>query len=87
MSERVALGDLVQDSISGFKGIAVAYDEWLTGCKRFGLEALSKNAKESNIRWVDEERCKLIKPGVYRKMIKSTPAGPQPIDPGIPRKA
>ncbi len=32
------LGDVLQDTISGFKGVAVASTEWLNGCVRVTLQ-------------------------------------------------
>lgn len=32
---KINLGDEVQDSVTGFKGIAIARTTWLTGCDRY----------------------------------------------------
>lgn len=38
MNERVELGDIVKDSITGFKGVAVGITTWLHGCRRISIQ-------------------------------------------------
>lgn len=37
MDERVKLGDLARDRISGFEGVVIARTEWLRQCDRYTL--------------------------------------------------
>lgn len=32
---KINLGDEVRDTITGFKGVAIARTEWITGCDRY----------------------------------------------------
>ena len=42
----VRLGDLVQDTVSGFYGVAVAITEWQHGCKGITIQpAVDKDGK------------------------------------------
>ena len=36
--KKIALGDVAQDSITGFKGVVVAVTEWLSGCRRVTIQ-------------------------------------------------
>ena len=49
----VKLGDKVQDSISGFEGVAVSRTEYLYGCVRVGVEGKKKPGESY---YFDEQR-------------------------------
>ena len=56
---KIKLGDIVQDRISGFKGIVIARTEWLYGCTGIGVKPTkSKKLKDdgtpADIQWFDE---------------------------------
>lgn len=36
----VELGDVVQDNITGFKGVAVSVTQWIHGCRRIGIQPM-----------------------------------------------
>lgn len=75
----VNLGDKVKDVVSGASGIATAKSEWLTGCVPIGISVGFDKAKgEEIVFWTDEERCKVLTAGAYRKAQQNTAAaGPQ----------
>jgi len=57
----VKLGDEVQDTVTGFKGIAVARYEYLSGCARFGVQPKAvKNVLPKQATF-DEPLLKVIK--------------------------
>ncbi len=37
-TRKIELGDEVKDTITGFKGTAVARTEWITGCNRINVQ-------------------------------------------------
>ena len=63
----VKLGDLVQDEISGFKGIADGITEWLNGCRRIGIipQQLNKDGNPVERQWFDEDQVKVIEVASY----------------------
>ena len=63
MSGTVELGDQVQDTITGLKGIAVARTRWLTGCDRISVQAPAKDGKVPDLASFDEPMLRVIKPG------------------------
>jgi len=74
MTHRVKLGDLAKDSITGFKGVAIARTEYLNGCERIALqpEKLSKDGLPIEDRYFDEPQVILVKP---KSKPKAKPVG------------
>lgn len=53
----VKLGSRVKDSLTGFKGVAVARTEYLYGCVRVCVEPEAlKDGKPIDAQWFDEQR-------------------------------
>ena len=63
----VKLGDKVEDTISGFIGIAICKITYLQGCDRIGIQAPAKKG-EKMLAWeyFDEPQLKVLK----RKVVK-----------------
>jgi ribosomal protein L14 len=58
----VNLGDLVKDSVSGFKGIAVSRHSYLQGCDRISIQPpIDKNGKHPESVTFDEPQLIIIK--------------------------
>jgi hypothetical protein len=49
----VKLGEMYEDSVTGFKGVATGRTTYLYGCVRVGLEGKDK---PTEIIWFDEQR-------------------------------
>lgn len=66
--DTIELGDMVQDKISGFKGIANSLAKCLTGCDRVEVvpNKLNKEGKLADGYWFDEYQLKVVKRGVIR---------------------
>ena len=57
--------DLVQDKITGFKGVVMVCAQYNTGCRHYGLLSRKlKDGKEAGWNWVDETRLELVKTSV-----------------------
>ncbi len=78
---RVQLGDIVEDTVTGFKGTVVARTEWLNGCWRIVIQpkGLNKDGKTFDAETYDELQLKVIKPKAPAVGVgnKST-GGPRP---------
>lgn len=74
---KITLGSEVKDTITGFTGIAVARDEWINGCVRYGIQPpMTKDDKEIPIVcWIDEKQIKVIKDATLKP--KRVSGGPQ----------
>ena len=60
---KVNLGDLVKDSVSGFKGIVVATHNYLNGCTRVSIQPpVDKDGKLPDALSFDEPQVEVIKP-------------------------
>ncbi len=58
----IGLGDLVQDRITGFKGIVIARTEWLFGCVRITVQPQKLDkGKRLDSDSFDEANLKVIK--------------------------
>ena len=70
---KIQLGDEVQDTVTGFKGIAVARTSWITGCNRITIQpkADSKN-KIDESQTFDEPLVEVIKAKKMPKEKKKT---------------
>lgn len=58
----VKLGDLVQDSITGFKGVATGEAIYLTGCRQIHIqpECDRDTGKFPEGTWLDEPRLRVL---------------------------
>lgn len=63
----VSVGDLVQDSLTGLKGIATCRSEWLFGCVRVQVQPqkLDKDGKAPEAVHFDEGQLKVLKKQVF----------------------
>ncbi len=59
----IELGSEVKDRISGLEGTAIARNEWLNGCIRYGIGGkVSKDGKVPDTEWIDEQQLIVTKP-------------------------
>lgn len=60
---KVNLGDSVEDTVTGFKGIAIGRTTWLHGCDRIIVqpEGLTKEGKTYENQSFDEPQLKVLK--------------------------
>lgn len=64
----VNLGDKVKDSISGFRGIAIAKHEYLHGCTRISVAPkLGKDGKMGETLAFDEPQLIVIRPKLAKE--------------------
>lgn len=58
MSSMTILGEVVEDELTGFKGVAVARIEYLNGCISVEIQpkALGKDGTPIESKWFDEQR-------------------------------
>ena len=75
----VNLGDEVKDTVSGFKGIAVAYHTYLQGCDRISVQpSIDNESKLPESQAFDEPQLKVVKKGkVKRQATEVDPGGPE----------
>jgi hypothetical protein len=87
--ERVELGDMVEDRITGIRGIAVCRSEWLYGCIRMAVQrpGLTKEEKTHDLITVDEPQLKIVKCNalglaepdqIFRESSRKVSYGPRP---------
>jgi hypothetical protein len=74
----IKLGDKVRDTITGFKGIAIARSIWLTGCDRITIqpEGLNKEGKTFEQLTFDEGTVEVIKAKKHKR-VNNEGGGPQ----------
>lgn len=70
MEDAVELGSKVKDSITGFKGVAIARCTYLYGCVHVQVEASTLTDGKSVTEWFDEQRLSAAS--------KARTGGPQP---------
>jgi hypothetical protein len=57
----IKLGSKVQDTLTGFTGIATGRTEWMFGCARICIEPqVLKDGKPIEGFWFDEQRVKVL---------------------------
>ena len=55
-------GDMLQDTITGFEGIATAVTTWLNGCIRYSIQPRElREGKPVEEQWFDEKQVALVK--------------------------
>lgn len=58
----ITLGTTMKDKITGFKGVAVAYTQYITGCNQVLLQPpVKKDGGYEDSCWFDEQRCEPVK--------------------------
>lgn len=80
MEQVVELGDLVEDKITGFRGIVIARTEWLNKCVRIQVqpEDLSKEGKPVDSVAFDVEQLKIVKKAKVTVDKPKPTGGPKP---------
>jgi hypothetical protein len=75
----INLGDEVEDTVSGFKGIAISRHIYLQGCDRIGIQPpMKKDGTLPDAISFDEPQLKVTKPKkVERKAAQKNPGGPE----------
>lgn len=62
--ESIELGDKVKDTITGYKGIVVAFTTWLNKCRRLTVQSEElKDGKPIDAHVFDIEQLELVKKG------------------------
>lgn len=77
--EKIEIGDLVRDRVTGFEGLVVARTEWLNGCARITVQprTLDKDGKPIEAHGFDDLQCEVVqKDAIGRKARRST-GGPR----------
>lgn len=74
-----ALGDIVKDSVTGYKGTVVGRTEWLNGCVRYAVQGpMNKDGKVDDGISIDEQQLVLVKKATPKKPAKAPTGGPFP---------
>ena len=57
------LGEILEDRVSGFKGICTGRADYLTGCRQYKIQpkGLNKSNLPWNAEWFDEEQLVALK--------------------------
>lgn len=64
---KIKLGDKVEDTVSGFTGIAFGTTLFLHGCTRVGVQPpVDKDGKLPDEKWFDEPQLKKVKAAVVK---------------------
>ena len=62
--DKIALGDIAEDSITGFRGVVIARTEWLYGCNRLTLQPKAlREGKPIDTQTFDEPQLIFIEAG------------------------
>lgn len=74
-NERIELGDEVQDTISGVKGIAVGRTTWITGCDNIQIkpQGVDRDGKPCDSFAADEPIVKVVKKAKIKVQQAQTP--------------
>jgi hypothetical protein len=66
MSTKINHGDLVQDKITGMKGVAIGKVSYITGCNQILVQPQCEDGKHEvapESKWFDEGRMLIVKQG------------------------
>lgn len=78
MPNRIKLGTIVQDRVTGLQGVAVCRTEYLTGCTRVGVQpkGTQKDGRPFDSTYIDEPMLDIVDSSVIQ------PTGPLTLDEG-----
>jgi len=69
------LGDELEDSITGFAGVAVTRSQWIHNCNTYGIKPKTlKDGIPMENQWFDEPQLKLVNTKVMK--VKNDTGGP-----------
>ena len=78
MKSKIKLGDFVEDTITGYKGVCAGITNWLNGCARIGIQNKTDRNTETGLPvdmyWVDETTVEVIKEKINPSIQKNTGA-------------
>lgn len=78
MKDKIELGDEVRDTVTGFKGKAVARTTWISGCDRINVQPpVGKDGKLSETASFDEPMLEIIKKAKVRAEMPIKKGGPR----------
>ncbi len=80
-NQRIELGRIARDSVSGFEGRVVGVSRYITGCDQYLLTPRSENPREKkDSHWIDDHRLEVLANDPMELPVKSTPE--KPVKPG-----
>lgn len=81
---KIELGDLVKDRITGFKGVAVGVTTWLFGCSRVIVQpqGLTKDGKTFESQSFDEPQLEIVKKAKQKDKPENHKTGGPRSEPG-----
>lgn len=70
----IKLGDRVKEKVTGFSGIVTGISDFLTGCKRAGVqpEKLKDDGSVPDPSWFDIDHLTVVKAGVHKPINQET---------------
>lgn len=76
---KIDLGDLAEDTVTGFRGIVTSKTQWLNGCWRLGLQPqkLGSDGKPVELQVFDIEQLKLVSAKNHKPKMET--GGPWPV--------
>lgn len=78
MAQSIDFGDKVQDIVTGFEGVVIGKNAWMTGCEQCAVQpCVIKDGKLSDATWFDHTRLKVIKKGFVKPPARSEDGGPR----------
>jgi hypothetical protein len=64
MNERIKVGQLARDKVTGFEGRVTGHADYITGCDQFLLTPQAKDGDLKDGRWFDEHRLEVVNTAV-----------------------
>ncbi len=84
-SNKIRLGDLAKDSLTGFTGVVVAITDWIHGCRRLTLQPRAlKDGRPIESYTVDAPQCQLVKSGKFVSSVVAYGPRPDPVTKKLP---
>lgn len=84
---KIELGDLVKDKITGFKGVAIGRTTWLFGCDRISVQpqGLKKEGGTYEVQSFDEPQLEVVKKAKTKDKAENHKTGGPNREPSMPR--
>lgn len=71
MDDRINLGDIVRDTISGYEGVCLAKVQYLTGCDQIGIKprTLKEDGGTQDALYFDAPFVEVLEAGVVKPVV------------------
>lgn len=84
MARKIKNGDIIEDAVTGLKGMVISIVEHLNGCVRLEIQPKElKDGKPVDSTWIDIDQATVATPSKKKNAAAKPPGGPHNTPPSL----